>query len=199
MLTKLEVCQQALAALGHWSEPALALNDGSFEASVCNGLYDQARRECLMVHPWEFAEKHATITAHATVSPVVDFQYAYAIPAGALRVLGVGSVNSDAIQPADTLTEPFRVDGKNILSDLESIVVSYLQAVAEADSPYWWDAYLVASIVRRLAAPITASATAVEAATRAERVSLSTARSHDAVTRRGLTGDVAYDLILVRG
>ena len=87
-LTALALCSRALIKIG--AQPIASLDEGTAEAEVAANLYPATRDAMLSLHPWSFATGQESLPRLAAV-PTADFQYAFQLPAGFLRVLSAGS------------------------------------------------------------------------------------------------------------
>lgn len=75
------------------------LNDNSNEARIARDIYDEARRDLLSQHTWNFAIKRDQLTVSAT-TPEFGWDYAYPLPDDFLRVISVTQTDTDeAIVP----------------------------------------------------------------------------------------------------
>lgn len=79
-----EVCNLAMQKLG--AARIASLTEESTNAEECNACYDQLRKTEIRRHRWNFARKRATLAASA-VAPDHEYDYAYPLPSGCLRVL----------------------------------------------------------------------------------------------------------------
>ena len=83
-LTALALCSRALIKIG--AQPIASLDEGTAEAEVAANLYPATRDAMLSLHPWSFATGQESLPRLAAV-PAADFQYAFQLPTGFLRVL----------------------------------------------------------------------------------------------------------------
>jgi hypothetical protein len=135
-LTQLELCNLALAMIGHGG--VASLSDGSRVSGLCNALYPRLRDEVLRGHPWNFAMVRADLTANST-APGWDFAKAYPLPSDFLRLWKVN------------LTHPlvrYKIEGQSIVTDESSpLQILYIARAAEA----LWDASVINVMAARLA------------------------------------------------
>lgn len=82
--SEVAISNMALDLLGAARITSLA--DDSRNARACNACYAQIRDQELRAHVWNFSKKRATLAASA-VTPDFDFDYAFPLPTGCLRVL----------------------------------------------------------------------------------------------------------------
>ena len=63
-ITQLQICNLALMSIG--AAPLVALTDTTVQANVVNAWYEICRDALLRSHPWNFAEKWASLTPIGT-------------------------------------------------------------------------------------------------------------------------------------
>jgi hypothetical protein len=126
------------------------------EAAYVRDLYEQAVRECLEDHPWNFAEKAAALAADATpVRP--DFDYSYNMPPDHLATRWL--MTNDGRRSEET----FRMtDGDKLCTDLERAWLVYTYRAGEHLFSPLFVAALAHLLAHRLAGPITESDSKVE-------------------------------------
>lgn len=78
----------ALAELG--SARIVSLTDGSKNAGLVTGFFEFAKEYTLILHPWNFATKRLKNVAELTTKPEWGWDFAYAYPPDALRILAIG-------------------------------------------------------------------------------------------------------------
>ena len=155
MASDVEIANLALAHLGDKATVAsLDPPEGSAQAEHCARFYPIARDTLLEMHAWKFCTRRATL-AQLDVD-TFDWQFAYAEPSGALKILAV-------LQSADSSGNdghPFETEGDAdgralIRTDVEDAVVRYIARVTDTTkfSPLFVDAlaWLLASY---LAGPV---------------------------------------------
>ena len=175
-----EVANLALAMVGEDRVTSLSA-DTSKAAQLCNLHLPQARDAALVLHPWNFASRRASLPALAT-TPSSEWEYQYQVPSGCLRVLRVVS---------DDPHEPWAREGDVILCNLTApIDVRYIIRIT--DSGAWAPGFvdLVAiMLAERLAIALTASQAKREQLKSDRMDALRTARQSDAAEG---TPDPAY-------
>lgn len=155
MASEVDICNLALAHLGDEATVAsIEPPEGSAQAEHCARFYPIARDALLEMHPWKFATRRAMLAPQATAA--WNWAYAYAEPAGAVRLLAV--LAADA--PAQAETQPFEAQATDtgapvILTNLPSASLLYVSRITDTTkfSPLFVDAlgWLLAS---HLAGPI---------------------------------------------
>lgn len=69
-------------------------SDSSKEAVVARDFYDEARKDCLNLHTWNFAIKRAQLTVSAT-EPTFGWDYAFPLPEDFIRMVSVHPHDDD--------------------------------------------------------------------------------------------------------
>ncbi len=196
MASAVDICNLALAHLG--DEATVASIDppeGSAQAEHCARWYPVARDELLELHDWSFATTRAALPLLA--SGVPQWAYAYARPAGAVRIVGVLDKDApdDVMAPAGLgyTPQPFICEAMPdgtlaILTNQANAAARYTLRVTDPTrfSPLFVGAlvYLLAS---KLAGPVIKGAEGRKAAldlrTYFDRVALPQAKASDANQR----------------
>lgn len=144
----------ALAYLG--AKRIQSFEQDNEEAATVADLYEQAVRECLEDHPWNFAEKAAALVADATPARP-DFDYSYNMPADHLATRWLMTDDGRRSE------EPFRMtDGDKLCTDLERAWLVYTYRAGEHLFSPLFVAALAHLLAHRLAGPLTESDTKVE-------------------------------------
>jgi len=153
-LSSIELCSSALVKLG--AEAISSFDDGSAEARVAARLYPLARDALLSSHPWSFATRQAALARLAT-APVTTFAYAYQLPADYLKALsaGAGGRSSGLV---------FQIVNRQLHTDADALVLTYVFRPSEGDFPPYFNAALVARLAAEFCLPLT------ENSSRAERL-----------------------------
>lgn len=188
MASEVDVCNLALARLGDNATVAsIDPPEGSAQAEHCARFYAIARDSLLEMHAWKFATRRVQL-AKLTV-PSWDWSFAYAEPAGALKLLGVLSAtasNDDETQPYEA--ESAANGAAIILTNQEDASLRFVARVTDTTkfSPLFVDAlaWLLASY---LAGPVLkgdAGAAAAKSSYQHFLVALSQAKTSDANQRK---------------
>lgn len=126
MASEVDICNLALSRLGDSATiSSLDPPEGSAQAERCARFYPFARNNLLELHSWKFATRRARLAELATVDSY-NFQYAYAEPAGALRILAVleaTQANDQDSHVFDTMSD--ETAGNIIVTDLADATVLY--------------------------------------------------------------------------
>lgn len=146
-LTDIEICSAALLKLGARGIASFA--EASTEADVARSLYPVTRDGLLAAYPWSFTLAQTALAAEPTAPPA-DYAHAFALPADCLRVLSAGTGTSG--RGLD-----YRIQGRQLLADADSLMLTYQRGVDEADLPPFFVAALIARLAAELCLPITES------------------------------------------
>ena len=110
------------------TDPVLSIDrpdDDSKEAEAGAAWYDQARREVLEDHPWNFASKRASIASDAD-APEFEYTARYELPADFIRLNRIGENWDDPEQD-------YEIEGDYILANVDTPLMLV----------YVWDLYLI--------------------------------------------------------
>ena len=144
MASIVNICNSSLNLLG--ASTISALTEDTKNARLCNQRYEPVRNRVFRGHNWNCLIKRVELARNST-APVMEFNYAYALPSDFLRVMKIHNGTTDSIA-ADL---PYKVEGKNIVTDQTTV---YLVYVALDTDPNNYDAYLREAISHQLAADL---------------------------------------------
>ena len=144
MASVVNMCNSALNLLG--ASTISALTDDTKNARLCNQRYEPVRNRVFRSHAWNCLHKRVQL-AQNTTAPVIEYEYAYALPSDCLRVLKIHNGTTDSI--ATSLD--YKIEGRNIVTDIDTI---YLIYIALDTDPNNYDTYLRESISHQLAADL---------------------------------------------
>lgn len=142
MASAVDICNLALARLGDDATVAtIDPPEGSAQASHCARFYPIARDSLLEMHPWKFARRRAEL-AMLAATPVA-WQYAYAFPNAAVRIVSVLPVGASS----DAETVPYDVETDDdgaviVVTNEPAATVSYITQQVDVSrfSPLFIDA-----------------------------------------------------------
>lgn len=187
MASEVDICNLALARLGDNATVAsIDPPEGSAQAEHCARFYAVARDSLLEMHAWKFATRRVLL-AKLTVESW-DWSFAYAEPAGALKLLGV--LSATASNDDETLYEAESAanGAAIILTNQEGASLRFVARVTDTTkfSPLFVDAlaWLLASY---LAGPVLkgdAGAAMAKACLQSFMLAFSNARVSDANQRK---------------
>ena len=123
-----------------------SLTEDTKNARLCNQRYESIRDRVFRSHNWNCLIRRVELAQDST-APIVEFAYAYTLPANCLRVLAIHNGTTDSIK---TNLE-YKVEGRKILTG-ESTV--YLIYIAIDTDPNIYDTYLREAIIHQLAADL---------------------------------------------
>ena len=155
MASEVDICNLALGHLGDNATVAsLDPPEGSAQAEHCARFYPIARDTLLEAHNWKFATRRATLAVLDVDS--FNWTYAYAEPAGALRVVSIlpgTAMSTDEGEQFETMGD----DEGNalVLTHLEGATALYTVRVTDTTkfSPLFVDA-LSRLLAAYLAGPV---------------------------------------------
>lgn len=151
MPTKIDVANLAALKLG--AEWISSFNDETKFARSIKLCYDRLLYAELAKNRWAFAIKRASLPALAN-APAWGFERQFLLPVDCLRldwVNGAGRSEYLANFLPDS-TSPFKVEGSNILTDLEAPL--QIRYVGKIDNPELWDPCFLDAFAARLAAEV---------------------------------------------
>lgn len=169
-LTDIGLCARALVKLG--AEPIGSFEDGTAEARVAASLYAPARDALLSAHPWNFATAQVAL-ARLADAPAADHARAFELPADFLRALSAGTA-------ARGRGLAYRIVGRRLHADADSLVLTYVQRPPESAFPPFFDQALIARLAAEFCLPLTESASRAELLARLAEAEFRRARLIDA-------------------
>ncbi len=181
-LTALEICSRALIRIG--ASPITSFSAGTAEADIANLLYTQTRDQMLALYPWSFALKQVSLSAKLPTPPVADYTTAFALPTDCLRAWSVNGVR-------------YRIMGRELHTNADSVVLTYIAQVAETITPAYFEAALITRLSAEFCIPLTENSSRAEALVRQAEQELARARSLDA-QQDSPVGLVDFTLVTVR-
>lgn len=179
MATPTDICNIALRRIG--SERITDLvRDTSTSAEVARDLYDEARRDLLNRHNWNFAIKRAQLTASAT-DPAFGWDYAYILPDDFVRLVSVHPHDDDDAGVEYRL-EFQASDDRVLLCNSNQVYIRYVFDCEDVNvmSAAFRDTFAM-RLARDFAGALAKSASMIEVIGREYLRSLSHAKSIDAV------------------
>ncbi|WP_160123240.1 hypothetical protein [Rhodovarius lipocyclicus] len=148
-LTALALCSRALIKIG--AQPIASFDDGTTEAEVAANLYPAIRDALLSLHPWSFATGQEGLPRLAA-SPVADFNYAYQLPVGFLRVMSAGG-------PRMGEGLRYRILEGRLHTDAETVTLTYIFRPDESAFPAFFASALTARLAAEFCIPLTETTT----------------------------------------
>ena len=144
MASIVDMCNSALNLLG--ASNISSLTEDNKNARLCNQRFSSLRDRVFRSHNWNCLITRVQLAQDST-APVVEYAYAYTIPANCLRVLAIHNGTTDSIKS----NLDYKVEGRKILTG-ESTV--YLIYIAVDTDPNTYDTYLREAIIHQLAADL---------------------------------------------
>ncbi len=129
-LSEAQICNMALAHVGHTQFIANLETEQSNEANVCGLFYEQARDFVLEDYPWPFATRYATLNL-IEEDPNNDWDYSYRYPSDCVFVRRLVT----ALGRENTTPPPFKTgsddSGRLIYTDEEDAVAEYTKKIED--------------------------------------------------------------------
>jgi len=145
--TSIDICSHALVKLG--ANSISSFQEETTEAHIAGQLYTVVLESLLASYPWRFALKQAKL-ARLTDTPKADYRYAYALPNDCLRVLSAGhSARGKGLA--------YRIVRKQLQTDSDQVILTYICRPIEADFPPFFTEALVAKLAADFCLPLTES------------------------------------------
>ncbi len=168
-LNSIELCSSALVKLG--ADGISSFEDGTAEARVAARLYSLARDAMLCAHPWTFATKQVEL-ARLAAEPVTDFAHAYQLPNDFLKALSAGGHGRGR-------GFTYQIVSRQLHTNAEQLVLTYLFRPSEGDFPADFAAALVTRLAAEFCLPLTEDSTRADRLTRLAEEELRLARLVD--------------------
>ena len=140
MASKVSISNLALTILG--ADRITSLEDNAENAKRLTAIFDDALKDVLRAHPWNFALARATLAQLAT-TPLFEYDYEFQLPGDCLRVLSVND--------GTNIITDFKVEGRKLLCDDTTIKIKY---IANITDPNQYTSQFIYVLASRLAAEI---------------------------------------------
>jgi hypothetical protein len=168
-LSSIELCSSALVKLG--AEGISSFEDRSAEARVASRLYPLARDALLSSHPWSFATRQMAL-ARLGSAPATTFAYAYQLPGDYLKALSAGADGRGS-------GLVFQIVSRQLHTNAEAPVLTYVFRPSEGDFPAYFSAALVARLAAEFCLPLTENSSRAERLARLAEAELRVAKLVD--------------------
>ena len=140
MASRVSIANLALTVLG--ADRITSLEDNSENARRMTAIYDSCLEDVLRAHPWNFAIVRQQLALLAS-TPAFGYDYEFQIPGDCLRVVEVSD--------GTNLITDFKVEGRKILCDNNSISIKYIGNVTD---PNQYTSQFIFTFSSRLAAEL---------------------------------------------
>lgn len=151
--SSIDVCSQALTLLGEGT--IVSFDEDSDAAEICNQLYEPEVVALLARYPWRFARVRLALVKDGAFTPASEWKYGYTLP----------PLNTDRVdhaievfnsnQPGAIPITRYEIQGNRILTDEETVIISYIKRVDEDEWPEWFVRLAATAVAARIAVPIT--------------------------------------------
>lgn len=143
----IDICSMALIKIG--ANSISSFDEGTFESQVAASLYSTVRDAILSAHPWNFALAQKMLPKLAA-DPIADFSYAYQLPPDCLHVISAGIDGRGR-------GLSYRILERNLHSNADEVVLTYIFRPHEANFPPFFDIALIARLASEFCIPLTDS------------------------------------------
>lgn len=136
-VTVLGIYNLALTAIG--ASRMASVSESTVQATVVKEWYSTCRDTLLRSHPWNFAEKRASLTAVVGTTPTMDYARFFDLPIDCLKLRKLSDEAVDV---------PYKVEGRRIACDEATISILYTYRITD---PAYFDPIFVDCLVAMLA------------------------------------------------
>ena len=144
MASDVDIANNALSILG--ASVISSLTEDTKNARICSQRFSNVRNRVFRAHPWNCLIKRVQL-AQNTTAPVIEFTYAYALPADFLRVLKIHNGTTDSVASE----MPYKIEGANLITDEATVYLIYVSKDTDSTN---YDSYLYEVLAYQLAADI---------------------------------------------
>lgn len=127
MPSSVDIANQALYILG--ALPIVSMDDNTTEADLMRTMYEPAKQQCLRSYPWRCATKTATLAQLSTPPVNTYWQFQYAWPDDAIRILRV--YNLSYPYNIQNMTDEWESNGRTLLAHQAEVAADYVFDVPE--------------------------------------------------------------------
>lgn len=131
------ICRGALHRAGITLAIASIDNPTTTEERLCADEYDDTRLETLAIHTWNFAKKRVQISPETT-DALFGFSARYAVPAGFVSVVQIGTFRTDVLYTDYAIEDGFiLIDNPSENGDGEAIALDLVFLFDQKDLSKW--------------------------------------------------------------
>lgn len=145
----LSICSDALQMLG--AKAISSFTEGTDEANVADSLYQDVKKQALLIYPWSFVYKKTALSQLLT-NPTTEYKYQYQLPGD--RIGPPRSVTTSATPGTNTIRN-YRIFGDKLMTNETSIYIDYPYDVQEFEMPVYFVQLMKYMMAWHLAMPIT--------------------------------------------
>ncbi len=147
--TKIEIASQALGLLR--ANPISSFDDGSNEADIITLYYDTFIRDIFSRYPWHFATKTRRLVIAGDEVPLLNYKYAFILPAECKRLIAVYADEGNFVRPFQDYIQ----EGSYLLTNSDKLYAKYTAYVDENLWPGYFTAYAIHALAALIAIPLT--------------------------------------------
>ena len=147
--TALSICSDALQMLG--AKAISSFSEGTDEANVADALYQDVKKQTLLIYPWSFVYKKSQISKLLT-NPTTEYKYQFQLPGdriGPPRMVMVSAT------PGSPTIRDYRIFGDKLMTNEDTIFIDYPYDVQEFEMPVYFVQLMKYMMAWHLAMPIT--------------------------------------------
>lgn len=145
----IKICSAALQLLG--ARPISSFTEGTDEANIADSLYQDIKKERLLIYPWSFVFKKIAL-AQLLTAPLTEYKYQYQLPGDRIGLPRAVTVSAT---PGSPTIRNYRILGDKLLTDETSIYIDYPYDVQEYEMPVYFVQLMKYMMAWHLAMPIT--------------------------------------------
>lgn len=128
MTTDVSICTSALLMIG--ADEIESFVDETREAKLCGQIYPTTKLKLLQSHPWRFSLGQEQLAQLSTI-PKYEYNHAYQLPAGFLRVIETNNATFD-----------YKIFEDKLYTDADEVYVTYQFDPGEEDYPEYFQRLL---------------------------------------------------------
>jgi hypothetical protein len=124
MTTDVSICTSALLMVG--ADEIESFVDETREAKLCAQIYPTTKTKLLQSFPWRFSLGQVQLAQLAT-TPLYEYDHAYQLPAGFLRIIEINSPSYD-----------YKIFEDKLYTNADTVYVTYQFDPGEEDFPEYF-------------------------------------------------------------
>jgi hypothetical protein len=145
----IKICSAALQMLG--AKAISSFTEGTDAANVADTLYQDVKKQTLLMYPWSFVYKKTQISKLVT-TPTTEYKYEFQLPGDRI---GPPRMVLTSNQPGAGSIRAYRIFQDKLLTDEETIYIDYPYDVQEYEMPVYFVQLMKYMMAWHLAMPVT--------------------------------------------
>lgn len=126
-----------------------SFDEDSDLAVTCSGLYSVTVNTLMSMYPWRFAVSKRQLVKDADITPLNEWNYAFALPSNMLA--GPWAVFGDGRELASQLYEIYDA---YLYCDYDTVIIDYTKRVDESYWPWWFIELACLVLASKYAIPV---------------------------------------------